>query len=316
MNRDRPLISVVTPCYNEEDNLEDCRKALRETFEKLLPGYDLEHIFCDNASTDGSESLLRRMAAADPSVKVVLNARNYGPFRSTFNGLRHATGDAVVVLFAADLQDPPEVIPDFVREWRAGHEVVQGIRAQREESFAMRSVRKAYYRLVSRLSGIDIPIDVGEFQLIDRKVLSALLEHEDHYPYIRGMIANCGFRTKGIPYVWRARRKGFSKNRLYHLVDQGLNGVISFTNVPMRLAMFGGFGIAMASFVYAAVTVVVHLVTHGELASPGIATLIVALFFFGGVQLMFLGLIGEYVSSIHSQVRKRPLVVEREKINI
>ncbi len=315
MTPENPLISVVTPCYNEEDNLEDCRKALRETFQQLLPDCRLEHIFCDNASTDGSEAVLRRMAAADSAVKVVFNARNYGPFRSTFNGLRHATGDAVVVLFAADLQDPPEVIAEFVREWRAGHEVVQGIRAQREESFFMRAVRGAYYRLVSRLSGIDIPIDVAEFQLIDRKVLVALLAHEDHYPYIRGMIANCGFRTKGIPYVWRARRKGFSKNRLYHLIDQGLNGVISFTNVPMRLAMFGGFMIAMASFVYAVVTVIIYLAVHGELASPGIPTLIVALFFFGGVQLMFLGLIGEYVSSIHSQVRKRPLVVERETLN-
>ena len=310
-----PLISVVTPCYNEEDNLEDCARALRETFAKLLPDCRLEQIFCDNASTDGSEAVLRRMAAEDPSVKVVFNARNYGPFRSTFNGLTHATGDAVVVLFAADLQDPPEVIAEFVGEWRAGNDVVQGIRAQREESLLMRNVRRAYYRLVSRLSGIDIPIDVGEFQLIDRKVLEALLQHEDHYPYIRGMIANCGFRTKGLPYVWRARRKGFSKNRLYHLIDQGLNGVISFTNVPMRLAMFGGFAIAMVSFLYAFFTVVVNLVRHGELASPGIATLIVALFFFGGVQLMFLGLIGEYVSSIHSQVRKRPLVVERDTVN-
>lgn len=311
-----PLISVVTPCYNEEDNLEDCARALRETFATLLPDCRLEQIFCDNASTDGSEAVLRRMAAADPSVKVVFNARNYGPFRSTFNGLTHATGDAVVVLFAADLQDPPEVIAEFVSEWRAGNDVVQGIRAQREESMLMRNVRRAYYRLVSRLSGIDIPIDVGEFQLIDRKVLQALLQHDDHYPYIRGMIANCGFRTKGLPYVWRARRRGFSKNRLYHLIDQGLNGMISFTNVPMRLAMFGGFAIAMVSFLYAAFTVVINLVRHGELASPGIATLIVALFFFGGVQLMFLGLIGEYVSSIHSQVRKRPLVVERETVNM
>jgi polyisoprenyl-phosphate glycosyltransferase len=315
LTSENPLISVVTPCYNEEENLEDCRKALRETFQQFLPDCRLEHIFCDNASTDGSEAVLRRMAEADSGVKVVFNARNYGPFRSTFNGLRHATGDAVVVLFAADLQDPPEVIAQFVREWRAGHEVVQGIRAQREESFVMRAVRGAYYRLVSRLSGIDIPIDVAEFQLIDRKVLVALLAHEDHYPYIRGMIANCGFRTKGIPYVWRARRKGLSKNRLYHLIDQGLNGVISFTNVPMRLAMFGGLMIAMASFVYAVFTVIIHLAIHGELASPGIPTLIVALFFFSGVQLMFLGLIGEYVTSIHSQVRKRPLVVERETLN-
>ena len=312
----RPLISVVTPCFNEEPNLEDCHRALKEVFARDLPDCDLEHIFCDNASTDGSVEVLRRLAAADASVKVVVNARNYGPFRSTFNGLRHAKGDAVVVLFAADLQDPPEVIAQFVAEWRAGAEVVFGVRQQREEGFAMRNVRKAYYRLVSRVAGIDIPLDVGEFQLVDRKVLVALLEHEDYYPYIRGMIANCGFRTKGVPYVWRARRKGFSKNRLYNLVDQGLNGLISFTNLPMRIAMFTGFAIALMSFVYAAYTVAFNLWTHGELTVPGIPTLIVALFFFGGVQLMFLGIIGEYVSAIHFQVRKRPLVVERERINL
>ena len=317
MSLDRlPTISVVTPCYNEELNLEDCHRAVQEVFATRLPGYRLEHIFCDNASTDGSEALLRLMAARDPGVKVVLNARNYGPFRSTFNGLRHATGDAIVVLLAADLQDPPEVIAEFVEKWRAGHEVVHGIRTQREEAWLMRSIRKVYYRMVSRLSGIEIPLDVGEFQLIDRKVLAALMEHEDHYPYIRGMIANCGFRTAGVPYVWRARRRGFSKNRLYHLVDQGLNGMISFTNLPMRIAMFVGFGIALASFAFAAFTFVINLVRHGELATPGIPTLIVALFFFGGVQLMFLGIIGEYVSSIHAQVRKRPLVVERETINL
>jgi glycosyltransferase involved in cell wall biosynthesis len=311
-----PLISVVTPCYDEEPNLEDCHRALKDVFATHLPDCRLEHIFCDNASTDGSVAVLRRLASTDPTVKVVVNARNYGPFRSTFNGLRHAKGDAVVVLFAADLQDPPEVIADFVREWRAGAEVVYGVRKQREESFVMRAMRKVYYRMVGRLAGIEIPLDVGEFQLIDRQVLEALLEHEDYYPYIRGMIANCGFRTQAVPYVWRARSKGFSKNRLYHLVDQGLNGLISFTNLPMRIAMFAGFTIALLSFLYAAYTIVVNLATHGTLTVPGIPTLITALFFFGGVQLMFLGIIGEYVSAIHFQVRKRPLVVERERINL
>ena len=312
----RRTITVVTPCFNEEANVEDCHASLAAVFAKSLPGYALEHVFCDNASTDGSVEVLRALAAADPTVKVVVNARNYGPFRSTFNGLRHATGDAVVVMFAADLQDPPEVVADFVREWEAGAEVVFGVRNQREEGLVMRGVRKTYYRMVSRFAGIDIPLDVGEFQLIDRKVLAALLEHDDYYPYIRGMIANCGFRTKGVPYVWRARKRGFSKNRLYHLVDQGLNGLISFTNLPMRIAMFAGFGIALLSFLYALFTIAANLVAHGGLTVPGIPTLIVALFFFGGVQLMFLGIIGEYVSAIHFQVRKRPLVVERELINL
>ena len=309
-------ISVITPCFNEESNLDDCHRALSEVFAKNLADYRLEHIFCDNASSDRSVEILREMAKRDPNVKVILNARNYGPFRSTFNGLRHASGDAIVVLFAADLQDPPELIVDFVARWRAGYEVVYGIRSRREERVIMRIARRTYYRLVSRLAGIDIPPDVGEFQLIDRAVLQALLQHDDYYPYIRGMIANCGFRATGIPYAWRARRKGISKNRLYHLIDQGLNGLISFTNLPMRLAMFAGFAIALASFLFAVLTIAATLIAGGELTVPGIPTLIVALFFFGGVQLMFLGIIGEYVSAIHLQVRKRPLVVERETINL
>ena len=146
----RPLISVVTPCFNEELNVEDCHRALAAVFARDLPDCRLEHIFCDNASTDGSVEVLRRLAAADDTVKVVVNARNYGPFRSTFNGLRHATGDAVVVMFAADLQDPPEVLPEMVRRWEAGNEVVVGVRAKREESFLLRNVRRVYYRTVRR----------------------------------------------------------------------------------------------------------------------------------------------------------------------
>src|SRR5258708_6502497 len=224
----KPVISVITPCFNEEPNLEDCHRALKEVFARDLPDCELEHIFCDNSSVDGSVEILRRLARSDKAVKVVINARNYGPFRSTFNGLRHAGGDAVVVMFAADLQDPPEIIVEFVREWRAGADVVYGVRSQREENILMRGIRKLYYRMVSRFAGIDIPLDVGEFQLVDKRRLAALLQHEDYYPYIRGMIANCGFQTKGVPYVWRARQKGFSKNRLYNRVDQVLNGLISF----------------------------------------------------------------------------------------
>ena len=179
----------------------------------------------------------------------------------------------------------------------------------------MRSVRRWYYRLVSNMANITIPENVGEFQLVDRKVIAALRQFDDYYPYIRGMIAGCGFRTAGVEYTWLARQRGRSKNHLYHLVDQGLNGLISFTNVPMRLCLFAGFAIALLSLLVGLVSLIVNLVYFGQLAPPGIPTLIVALFFFSGVQLFFLGAIGEYVSAIHSQVRKRPLVIERERIN-
>jgi glycosyltransferase involved in cell wall biosynthesis len=279
-----------------------------------LPGYDFEHVFCDNASTDGTPDVLRELAARDPRVKVILNARNFGPFRSAFNAILSTSGDAVLLMLAADLQDPPELLPDFVRLWEQGNEVVCGIRRVREEGRLMRGIRKAYYWAVNRFANIQIPMNAGEFQLVDKKVVNALRQCDDHYPYIRGLVANCGFRWASVEYTWRARRRGFSKNRLYHLVDQGLNGLISFSNLPMRLCMLAGGLLSIASIFYALFTVGYHLFHYGE-APPGIPTLIAGLFLFSGVQLFFFGVLGEYISAIHFQVRRRPLVIERERIN-
>ena len=311
----RKLISVVTPCFNEQDNVADCYEAVKRVFEGPLRDYDHEHVFCDNASTDDTVAALRVLAERDPRVKVIVNARNFGPFCSTFNGLTSTSGDAVVVLLAADLQDPPELIVEFVRRWEQGYEVVYGIRQRREEGFLMHRVRRLYYWTVSKFADIAIPPNVGEFQLVDRRVVEALRRFDDHYPYIRGMIANCGFRATGVAYTWKARKRGLSKNRLYHLIDQGLNGLVSFTKVPLRLCLLGGFLLAGASILYAVASLLIHVWHHGELAQPGIATLIVALFFFSGVQLFFFGVLGEYMSAVHFQVRKRPLVIERERIN-
>ena len=211
----------VTPCYNEEANVRICRDAVRQIFQTELPGYDYEHIFCDNASQDGTVAILREMAGEDSRVKVILNSRNFGPFRSMFNGILSASGDAVLCFLPADLQDPVEMLPKMVRLWEQGHEIVYGIRAQREESLIMRTVRRTYYRLVSRLANINIPMNVGEFQLVDRCVIAALRQFDDYYPYIRGMIASCGFRNASVEYVWKRRAHGFSKNRLYDLIDQG-----------------------------------------------------------------------------------------------
>lgn len=311
----RKLISIVTPCFDEEDNVEECRRAVASLFQNELAAYDHEHIFCDNASTDGTLAILRRMASEDRAVKIIANARNFGPFRSLFNGVLNAGGDAVLVFLPADLQDPPELIADFVRRWEEGYEVVYGIRKRREESLVMVALRKVYYRMITKFADIYIPPDVGEFQLIDRKVLEALRRFDDYYPYVRGMIASCGFRATGIEYTWKARKRGFSKNNLYRLIDQGLNGLISFTNVPLRLCMLLGFLVAGASISYALLQLLVNLVFFRKFAPPGIASLTVAIFFFSGVQLFVLGLLGEYIGAIHSQVRKRPLVIEKERIN-
>ena len=308
-------ISVVTPCYNEEVNVRDCHEAVRALFETELKGYRREHVFCDNASTDSTLAILREIAAEDPEVRVIVNARNFGPLRNTFNGVMAAGGDAVLLFMPADMQDPPELIPEFVRLWEGGYEIVFGIRATREEGWAMRTARGAYYDLLTRFSDVKVPPGVGDFQLVDRRVVGAMRQVRDGYPFMRMMTFEVGGRSIGIPYTWRARQKGISKNRLTALVDQGLNGFVSFTTAPLRIGLLVGFLLAALSLGYAVLNLLIGLVRYQEVAEPGIMTLIIAIFFFGGVQLFFTGLIGEYILAIHGQVREKPVVFERERIN-
>lgn len=308
-------ITVVSPCFNEEDNVETCWATVKEIFDTALPGYAREHIFVDNSSSDRTVEILREIARRDPAVRVVVNARNFGVFRSTFNALRHATGDATLVMLPVDLQDPPELLPEFVKLWEQGYEVVAGARSTREETFALRTSRKFFYRIVNALSDFELSPDVGEFQLIDRKVLDAVLSHNDHYPYIRGIIASVGFRRIIVPYVWKARKRGVSKHNLVMLVDQALNAIFSFTKAPMRFCTLAGIGIAALCILFSLFSVVAYLLGFG-VAPRGTTTIIVALFFLSGIQLLFIGMLGEYITSIHNQVRGGPMVVERERINI
>ena len=308
-------ISIISPCYNEEENVRACYEAVKALFENGLSGYEREHIFSDNASTDGTVAILKEIAKDDTDVKVIVNARNFGPFRSMFNGLRYATGDAIVVFLPVDLQDPPELIPQFVRHWESGIDIVAGARANREETFLLRSCRRIFYTIVNGLSDFEIPPDVGEFQLIDRKVWEAVVSHNDHYPYLRGIIASCGFTRLIVPYTWRSRKQGLSKNNIPRLVDQALNGIFSFTNAPMRFCTFAGFALAAICILFALVSVISYIFLP-HLAPRGTTTIIVSVFFLSGVQLIFIGILGEYVTSIHSQVRRGPVVVERERLNI
>lgn len=308
-------ISVITPCYNEELNVRDCYEAIRKIFDGELHGYRREHIFCDNASDDRTVEILREIAAQDPTVKIIVNARNFGPLRNTFNGVMASRGDAVLLFMPADLQDPPELLPEFVKLWEAGYEIVYGIRAVREEGRLMRGIRNAYYRLLTRFSEVNVPPGVGDFQLVDRRVVEAMRHVRDTYPFMRMMTFECGGRAVGVPYTWRQRKKGFSKNRAGALIDQGLNGLVSFTTAPVRFGLLAGFLISALSIGYAVVNFVVGLLLYRQLAEPGIITLIVAMFFFGGVQLFFMGMIGEYVLAIYGQVREKPVVFERERVN-
>jgi polyisoprenyl-phosphate glycosyltransferase len=309
------LVSIITPCLNEEGNVRVCRDRVRTVFDEKLPEYDHEHIFADNGSTDKTRTLLRELAAEDPRVKVILNSRNFGAEASMFNAVKRTSGDMVMVMIPADLQDPPELLPEFIGKWNDGYKVIYGVRRQREESAILAVTRRIFYRAVAWLSSVDIPQNVGEYQLIDKSVVAALRKFDENQPYLRGMIASCGFRSAGIDYEVQSREAGRSTMNLWRLIDQGLNGLISFSSLPLRLCMASGVVIAIASLLYALTSMIISLVYFRELAPPGIPTLIVALFFFGGVQLFFLGVLGEYVSAIHAQVRRRPLVIEEETLN-
>jgi polyisoprenyl-phosphate glycosyltransferase len=310
-----PVISIVTPCFNEELNIRDCYETVQTLFDTELKGYDREHVFCDNASTDASLKILKQIAASDPHVKVIVNARNFGPLRNSYNGVMAATGDAVLLLLPADMQDPPELIPQFVRLWAEGNEIVYGIRATREEGWLMKRTRGAYYRLLTRFSEVKVPPGVGDFQLVDRRVVEAMRSVRDGYPFMRMMTFECGGRAVGVSYNWRARQKGLSKNRFTALIDQALNGLVSFTTAPLRIGLLVGFSLSILSIAYSIVNLILGLLLYQRVAEPGIMTLIVALFFFGGVQLFFMGMIGEYILAIYGQVREKPVVFERERIN-
>lgn len=313
--KSKKIISIITPCYNEEDNIQECYQRVKDVFIENLVEYDYEHIFTDNFSTDNTVEILREIANGDKRVRVIINSRNFGVFPSTFNAIMRSSSDAVIPMLCADLQDPPELIPEFVRKWEQGFEVVAGDRRVREENLILRTLRRLYYRVVTTISDFYIPPNVGEFQIIDKVVVDALRKFDDYNPYIRGMIANCGFNTAIIKYKHASRKRGKSKFNIFSYIDMSLNGIISFSRVPMRIAFFLGFLIAMMSIVWSLYLLIEAIVYGTRIAQPGIMSMLIGLFFFSGIILLFLGLLGEYISAIHSQVRKKPLVIEKETIN-
>jgi glycosyltransferase involved in cell wall biosynthesis len=310
----RPLISIVTPCFNEEANVRLCAEEVRRVLTEELPDFDYEHIFCDNASTDSTVSVLRELASEDSRIKVVLNSRNVGPLRNVANGLRHTKGDLVVPMIPADVQDPPSVVPEMVRTLTPELDVVYGIRSNRRENFMLRLARNLYYLTIKVGGGTAPPSHAGEFLLARRHVIDAIVNSGSNQPYVRGRIAQTNPRFGVVRYAWGLRMHGKSKNSVPNLIDQAMNGLITTAHAPVRWALLLGILGAAGGILYAIVNL--FLFAFGiAAAEPGIATLIVGVFFFGGVQLFFLGLIGEYVVSIHSAAYPEPPVTERELIN-
>ena len=309
----KKLITIITPCYNEVLNLREIhRRVMAMAVE--IPAYRFEHLFIDNASKDGTVELLREMANEDSSVKVILNARNVGADRSGMHAFLQAKGDAIGSV-SADLQDPPELFAEMIREWEKGFPIVAAIKNSSDENGLMYRVRTAYYRLVARLTNVQIMEHFTGFGLYDRSVVEQIRANfRDPYSYFRGIIAELGLPVAKVFYNQKRRERGVTKNNFYALYDLAMLGITNLSKVPLRLVIFCGFLSALVSFVVG-IFYLIYKLMFWQSFTLGLAPIVLGLFFLGSVQLIALGIIGEYVGSIHTIVLKRPLVTERERIN-
>ncbi len=309
---EKKLISIVTPCYNEELNVEEVYAQVKAVFADL-PQYRYEHIFIDNASTDSTVAILKKLATADYNVKIIVNIKNFGWIRSPYYGLLQAHGDAVV-LIVSDLQDPPVLIKEFLQKWEEGNAVVVGIKNQSEENGLMFAVRKVYYNLIKKLSDIEQIKNFTGFGLYDKKFIAVLRTLKDPYPYFRGLIAEVGFDRIEIPYTQPARKKGKTSSNFYALYDVAMLGFVNHSKIPLRLASFIGFGMSVISFVVGIFYLIYKLLFWNRFEA-GLAPLTIGIFLFSSIQLFFIGILGEYIGAIYTQVRERPLVIEKERVN-
>jgi glycosyltransferase involved in cell wall biosynthesis len=305
------LISILTPCYNEEENVDELHDRIVKVM-NTLP-YDYEHIFIDNRSTDATVECIRRLAATDPRVKLIANARNFGHIRSPYHGLLQARGDACIAL-ASDLQDPPEIIPEFIKHWENGYKTILAVKPDSEESSLFFLIRKAYYRLVARISDTPLVNNATGAGMFDREVLEILRKIDDPYPYFRGLVCEIGLPIAVVPFKQPRRKRGITKNNFYTLFDMAMLGITNHSKVPLRLMTMCGFAISALSLLTALFFLIAKLV-FWNFFQLGIAPILIGMFFLGGVQMLFIGLLGEYVGAIYTHVRKLPLVVEMERVN-
>ncbi|MFI5300910.1 MAG: glycosyltransferase family 2 protein [Polyangiales bacterium] len=309
----RPLVTVLTPVFNEEANVRRCYEEVKRVMATLADVCDYEHLFGDNRSLDGTLGILRELAAADRRVRVLAYSRNFGAEKSSLALLRHARGDATVSV-VCDLQDPPAVLPKMIEQWSSGHQVVYGVYRSPDEALLMRALRGLYYWLVDKLSPDPLPRHFTGFALLDRRVVDEVIRVDDHAPYIRGLIATVGFKQIAMPYARAERIGGESKHGFGFLFDFGINGIISHSIVPIRVATYIGAFLSGGSFLTALAYALLKIFKW-EVQAPGATSVIVLVLFFSGVQLMFLGLLGEYIGAIHAQVRRKPFLIIEERIN-
>lgn len=306
-------ISIVVPCYNEEENVVAMADAIRDMFHKDLPNYRYELIFIDNDSADSTRELIRGLCQSDPDIKGIFNAKNFGQFNSPYYAMLQSTGDCTV-LMAADFQDPVEMIPRYVKEWENGYKIVIGIKKSSQENKVMYWLRGCYYKMIKRLSDVEQIEQFTGFGLYDAKFIQVLRELDDPTPFLRGIVAELGFRRKEIPYEQPRRRAGKTSNNFYRLYDAAMLSITSYTKAGLRLATIFGSICSAASIVVALIYLVMKLMYWDRFAA-GMAPILIGMLFLGSVQIFFIGLVGEYILTINSRVMKRPLVIEEERLN-
>jgi polyisoprenyl-phosphate glycosyltransferase len=305
-------ISIVTACYNEEDNVEKLYLAVKGIMNGYS-GYEYEHIFIDNYSRDKTVPILKKIAAIDSKVKIIVNERNFGHIRSPFHAILQAKGDAVISI-VADFQDPPELIKTFIAKWEEGNKIVIGIKNKSEENPLMFLIRKMYYNVIERISSVEHIKNFTGFGLYDRKFIDVLKKLNEPYPYFRGLVAELGFSRCEVMYLQTKRTSGKSKNNFYTLYDIAMLGFINCSKVPLRVSIFIGVSIGLISLLVA-VGYLIYKLLYWETFNAGIAPLVIGLFFFSSVQLFFIGILGEYIGAIYTQVKNHPHVIEKERIN-
>ncbi len=306
-------ISVMIPCYNEEENVVPISKAVVDILQKELPEYDYELLFIDNCSTDRTRDLLRMICSENPKIKAILNARNFGQFNSPYHGMCQTTGDCTITM-CCDFQDPVEMIPRFVAEWEKGYKIVSGIKTSSKENGFIYFLRTIYYKLIRKMSDVEMIEHFTGFGLYDQSFIRLLEDLDDPIPFIRGIVAEFGYKRTEIAYEQPQRRAGKTHNNWYSLYDAAMLSVTSYTKVTLRLATFGGFFCSGISFLIGMVYFILKLINWQEFQA-GVAPMVIGMCFIGSVQMFFIGLLGEYVMNINTRVMHRPLVVEEERIN-
>ncbi len=311
--KQKKVISVMVPCYNEEENVVPISKAIIDIITKELPQYDYQLLFIDNCSTDNTRPLIRELCRQNPKIQAIFNAKNFGQFNSPFHGMCQTTGDCTITM-CCDFQDPVEMIPKFVSEWEKGYKIVCGIKTSSKENPIMYFLRSCYYKTIRKMSQVEQIEHFTGFGLYDKSFIKVLSELKDPTPFLRGIVAELGYKRKDIEYTQEQRRGGKSKNNFYSLYDAAMLSLTSYTKIGLRLATFVGFGFSFLSFIAAIVYLVLKLI-HWNNFAAGQAPLLIVLLLFISLVLFFIGLLGEYVLSINQRVMNHPLVVEEERIN-